>query len=117
MYWAAAAKKRTISQATIGPQTNQPMPIYEYQPSGPVHCEYCRTGFEVRQKINDARLSACPQCGAPAVRRVSAPSLSKSGPSLDPSNIEKHGFTQYRKAGKGVYEKTAGKGPDTIKGD
>lgn len=93
------------------------MPIYEYQPSGPVHCEYCRTGFEVRQKINDARLSACPQCGAPAVRRVSAPSLSKSGPSLDPSNIEKHGFTQYRKAGKGVYEKTAGKGPDTIKGD
>ncbi len=27
------------------------------------------------------------------------------------------GFTQYRKIGKGVYEKTAGKGPGIIRGD
>jgi len=35
----------------------------------------------------------------------------------NPNHIEKHGFTQYRKVGKGVYEKTAGKGPDYISGD
>ena len=28
-----------------------------------------------------------------------------------------HGFTQYKRAGKGVYEKTAGKGPDIITDD
>lgn len=93
------------------------MPIYEYQPSGPEHCDHCRAGFEVRQKIGDARLSRCPRCGAPAERRVSPPHIGKSGPSLDASNLEKHGFTQYRRSGKGVYEKTAGKGPDVISDD
>ena len=93
------------------------MPTYEYQPSGPINCDYCQTGFEARQKISDARLTACPECGAPVIRRVSAVSIGKSTPSLNESNLEKHGFTQYRKAGKGVYEKTAGKGPDTIKDD
>ena len=33
------------------------------------------------------------------------------------SHVGKHGFTQYKRAGKGVYEKTAGKGPDYISGD
>jgi hypothetical protein len=36
---------------------------------------------------------------------------------LRESNIEKAGFTQYKKIGKGVYEKTAGKGPGIIKND
>lgn len=93
------------------------MPTYEYQPSGPDNCEHCRTGFEARQKIGDARLTACPECGASVIRRMSAVSIGKSGPSLNESSLEKHGFTQYRRAGKGVYEKTAGKGPDTIKDD
>ena len=31
--------------------------------------------------------------------------------------LEKHGFTQYRKSGKGVYEKSAGKGPAIISDD
>jgi hypothetical protein len=29
-------------------------------------------------------------------------------------NLEKKGFTQYKKIGKGAYEKTAGKGPSHI---
>jgi hypothetical protein len=29
--------------------------------------------------------------------------------------LSKHGFTQYRKAGGGYYEKTCGEGPDVIK--
>ena len=33
---------------------------------------------------------------------------------LKEGNLAKKGFTQYRRAGGGVYEKTAGKGPDFI---
>jgi putative FmdB family regulatory protein len=93
------------------------MPIYEYRPSSEQHCEFCADGFEVIQKISAARLTACPQCEAPVERQLSAPSIGKAGPSLDQANIEKHGFTQYRRSGQGVYEKTAGKGPDVITDD
>lgn len=95
------------------------MPIYQYQANSEADCAHCREPFECRQSINDARLDACPRCGAPVRRVISAPHLATSGPSLSESNIEKHGFTKYRKSEKGVYEKTAGKGPDVIrdKGD
>jgi putative FmdB family regulatory protein len=93
------------------------MPIYEYRPSSERSCDFCRTGFEVIQKMHDARLSTCPECGAPIARALSAPNIATTSASLDPANIEKHGFTQYRRSGKGVYEKTAGKGPDVIKDD
>ena len=93
------------------------MPIYEYQPSGDLHCDHCADGFELLRKMNDSEVANCPKCGAPVRRKISAPSLAKSGPSLDAANIEKHGFTQYRRSGKGVYEKTAGKGPDVISDD
>ena len=93
------------------------MPIYEYQPSSRQHCDFCADGFEIMQKISDARLVECPQCQAPVERLLSAPSIGKAGPSLDRHNIEKHGFTQYRRSGQGVYEKTAGKGPDVITDD
>jgi hypothetical protein len=36
---------------------------------------------------------------------------------LREGHLAKHGFTQYRKVGKGKYEKTAGKGPSTISDD
>lgn len=90
------------------------MPIYEYQATSEVCCEYCREGFEIIRKISDPELEACPKCGSRVTQIMSAPNLSKSGPALDPANIEKHGFTQYKRAGKGVYEKTAGKGPKVI---
>lgn len=93
------------------------MPIYEYQASEERHCDYCVDGFESLRKLNDPELDRCPECNAPVARKISAPNLGNSGPSLDPSNIEKHGFTQYRKSGKGVYEKTAGKGPNVITDD
>jgi putative FmdB family regulatory protein len=93
------------------------MPIYEYQAIGDPHCEFCTGGFEVLRKISDPILSECPECNSPIVRKISATNLGGSGPSLDAANIEKHGFTQYRKAGKGVYEKTAGKGPKVISDD
>lgn len=69
------------------------------------------------RKINEPELEYCPSCGGKVTQIISAPNLTKSGPVLDSSNIEKHGFTQYRKSGKGVYEKTAGKGPNVISAD
>ena len=96
---------------------NALMPIYEYQPETDASCDYCENGFEVLKKINAPHPESCPECGAPILRKISAPNLTKASPSLDRANIEKHGFTQYRKAGDGVYEKTAGKGPNVINKD
>lgn len=93
------------------------MPIYEYQPKSKKGCNFCSEGFESIRKINEPKLLVCPQCGVAVERIISAPSLAKSSPTLDPANLEKHGFTQYRKSGKGVYEKTAGKGPNVISDD
>jgi putative FmdB family regulatory protein len=93
------------------------MPSYGYQASTAQSCAECSNGFEVIQKINDDRLTVCPNCGAAVRRVITAPHLATQSPSLDEKNLAKHGFTQYRKAAKGVYEKTTGKGPDFIKGE
>ena len=88
------------------------MPFYEYQPVGEQNCDYCVDGFEQLQKLDAKPLCNCPECGSDCQRVISAPSM-HSGQShvLKPQNLEKKGFTQYRKTSKGQYEKTAGKGP------
>lgn len=94
------------------------MPFYEYiHESGP-GCEHCERGFTVLQRLNDPRIAQCPMCGS-GVRRLISPPHVVSGQAhkLKTSSIEKAGFTQYRKIGKGVYEKTAGKGPGVISAD
>ena len=93
------------------------MPIYEYQSVGQVCCDYCETAFDIMQKLSDDELSLCPECHNPVRRKISRPNLGKPAPSLSQDNIEKHGFTQFKKVEKGVYEKTAGKGPDFITDD
>jgi len=90
------------------------MPTYEYEPSGPEHCRYCMNGFQRRQKVDDARLERCPECGAEVRRVITAPALARPSPNLGERNIGDKGFTQYRKVEKGVYEKTVGKGPKVI---
>ena len=50
------------------------MPIYEYQ------CQACEAVVEELQKIGDAPLKKCPECGAnKLVKLVSAPSFRLSG--------------------------------------
>lgn len=90
------------------------MPIYIYGPSGDEHCRYCMNTFERRQKLADARIGRCPECGSRVRRVISAPNLTRPTPSMTEQNIGDKGFTQYKKLEKGVYEKTVGKGPDII---
>ena len=50
------------------------MPIYEYQ------CGACKHVFENLQKISDAPLTRCPDCGAEALKKlVSAPAFRLKG--------------------------------------
>ena len=50
------------------------MPIYEYQ------CQACDHGLEVLQKISDAKLVDCPECGKPALKKkVSAAAFRLKG--------------------------------------
>ena len=92
------------------------MPIYVYKPTGASQCDHCEGGFEQLQKLDDESLDYCPECSAAVGRIITAANLASPVPSLKKDNIEKHGFTQYRKLEKGVYEKTAGKGPEMISG-
>lgn len=89
------------------------MPIYEYAPTSG-HCDQCQGLFEVVQRIADPKLSACPSCGQPCERRISAVAIGGTW-SLSESKIKNSGLTQYKKAGDGVYERTAGSGgPEVI---
>lgn len=49
------------------------MPLYEYA------CDGCRAVHEVRQRIGDEPLRACPRCGQPVRRLISAPGLNSGG--------------------------------------
>lgn len=90
------------------------MPIYEYQATSQKNCDYCVNAFDVMQKISAEPLKFCPECHNPVQRKISRPNLGRPAPSLSEENIGKHGFTQFKKVEKGVYEKTAGEGPDYI---
>jgi len=90
------------------------MPIYEYA-AVEKGCAHCAAHFDLLQKLRDEPLTQCPQCGGAVVRVISAPSVAVGGAHLlKESHAEKRGFTQYRRTGKGVYEKAYGKGPKYI---
>lgn len=81
------------------------MPTYEYQAVNPKKCcDYCRNGFDILQKIVDARLSACPKCGAPIQRVLSAPALGRSQSNLH-DRAKAAGFHSIKRVDKGTFEK------------
>jgi putative FmdB family regulatory protein len=94
------------------------MPIYEYRAADAALCARCGDGFELLQKLSEPELTVCPTCGAPVTRVISAPAVSVSqNHLLKADHFSKRGFTQYKRAGSGVYEKTAGDGPRFIADD
>ena len=89
------------------------MPLYEYAPvSG--QCKQCDGMFSVMQRIADDKLSQCPTCGQACERLMSAVALGGKY-STSAAAIKSSGMTAYKKAGDGVYERTAGtSGPKTL---
>jgi putative FmdB family regulatory protein len=88
------------------------MPIYEYEPTEH-DCLICTGRVEALQGINDPALEFCPTCGMP-VRRVISKASIAVGKSVDADKAAKKGFTTFRRAEKGVYEKIGGDGPEMI---
>ena len=81
------------------------MPVYDYCADEPTRaCPYCEKGFEIVQSINDARLEACPKCGARVRKCIVAPAIGRSKSKLD-DRAKAAGFTKLKKLGKGEYEK------------
>ena len=85
------------------------MPIYEYAPlSG--KCRQCDGRFEVYQKVADAKLETCPDCGKPVERLVGAPAVHGKYSTKSDSRISDLGMTKYVKTSDGSYERTVGQG-------
>lgn len=81
------------------------MPLYVYEAKDPKKgCEACRRGVEVRQSLSEAKLSACPVCGAEVFRVVQAPGLTHSKTDLH-YRAKRAGFSCLKKVQKGEYEK------------
>jgi putative FmdB family regulatory protein len=84
------------------------MPLYDYAPrSG--KCKQCKGRFEVMQRVAEPKLKRCPACRKPVERLISKVALGGKY-SVSDSKVKSLGLTKYRKAGDGVYERTAGSG-------
>jgi putative FmdB family regulatory protein len=82
------------------------MPIYEYEPKDR-ECLMCDQCVEVLQGIDEPALALCPYCGLDVVRIVSRVSFS-TREKISPEKAAKKGFSTFRRAGKGTWEKVAG---------
>jgi hypothetical protein len=98
------------------------MPIYVY--------EFIREDgqpgeqFELVQSIKDPPLTQHPETGEPIQRVIQAPYIGGKWSDgamhrsvSDNKKLDRLGFTKYVRAGDGVFEKRAGKGPDVISRD
>ena len=81
------------------------MPIYRYESKKPAAgCEHCRKGFEVTQSIQDAALTACPDCGGSIVKTPVVAAVGRSQANFD-DRAKSAGFSKLKRLGKGEYEK------------
>lgn len=91
------------------------MPIYEYSASQGEGCLHCHDRFQWLQPISQDPLTECPECGGP-VQRIISKSSFKVGQNVSADKAAQHGFSTFKKAGKGTWEKVAGPGVDVIQG-
>ncbi|MBS1706023.1 MAG: hypothetical protein JST40_09125 [Armatimonadetes bacterium] len=88
------------------------MPIYEYEPTE-FDCLICDGRVGVLQGVNEEALEHCPHCGMKVKRVVSTVQISTRS-SVDFDKAAGKGFTTFRKSEKGVWEKIAGEGANTL---
>jgi hypothetical protein len=91
------------------------MPIQEYIAQKAPGCALCCYGFERLEAAGEPILERCTACGGAVRRVIGAPAVIEGGAHrLSERHLAAHGFSQYRRVGKGEYEKTVGDGPDRI---
>jgi putative FmdB family regulatory protein len=90
------------------------MPVYEYEPDGH-DCLICEGRVEVLQAATEEPLRYCPTCGL-EVRRIVSRAIFKVGGELPQmEKAGKKGFTTYRKAASGTWERVDGsEGPESF---
>ena len=90
------------------------MPIYQYvavtkdKAGNRAGCDYCRGGFEERQRMSDEPLRVCPKCSAPVERVITSVGISTHGFSkslMSDKSLKKHGFTKLVNEGDGKFRK------------
>lgn len=90
------------------------MPVYEYEPVDR-DCLMCNGRVDVIQGVNEEPLKYCPSCGLDVKRVISRVTFKMQGAAPD-DKASKKGFTTFKRAEKGVWEKVAGDGPDVLAG-
>jgi len=90
------------------------MPVYEYEPDDR-DCLICEGRFEALQAVTEDALKLCPWCGMEVRRVISRASIRIAG-AQNEDKASRKGFTTFRRAETGVWEKVAGEGPDMLVG-
>lgn len=90
------------------------MPTYEYEKLDEP-CEICPGRFAVIQSLSEDPLTHCPTCGLLVKKVISAANIKTIAPT-NPDKAAKQGFTTYKKAETGTWEKVAGEGVDVLQG-
>ena len=88
------------------------MPVYEYELLDG-ECQMCPGRFEALQSLDEPALEHCPGCGLACKRVVSKASFSMRG-RPDAEKAGRLGFTTWKRAKRGEWEKVAGPGVDAI---
>ncbi len=93
------------------------MPTYRYAIVNPDGSD--GDAFEVFQRLSDPPLQRHPESGLPVRRVPVAPQFQTATEKskLSDKNLDRLGFAKYQRSDKGVYERKAGKGPDTLRAD
>jgi putative FmdB family regulatory protein len=85
------------------------MPVYEYE-----HCDdsACAMGviFEIRQSLDAAPLTRCPDCQAPVRKLISRPNISTPRGN---AQLKDMGFTKLVRRDDGVYENVTARPGDS----
>lgn len=86
------------------------MPTYTYETTDPrVACKLCLEPFEIRQKMSEEPLEACPECGGPVQRIITAVGVNTRYARMEkaPSDkeLKRHGFHKLVNEGEGKFRK------------